>query len=176
MTSTTADQRHTRFGALYEEYVPVVRAYVRTKVSSEDVEPVVLATFETAWSRLEVVPLLSEKSWLFGVARNHMRNLFRANRRRGNLVEAITAARPKTTTELYASDLDPADRDRLRHAFGQLSEVDREIVQLTVWHGLDSNEVALVLEISPANVRVRLHRARQKLATLLSADSGEVAS
>lgn len=171
----TADQRATRFSVLYERYVPVVRAYVRTKVSTADVESVVQMTFETAWSKLEAVPLLSEKSWLFGVARNHMRNLFRGNRRRGNLVDAISASRPKTDTDLYANDLDPAELDRLRHALEQLAEIDREIVQLTVWHGFDSTEVAHILEISAANVRVRLHRARQKLATLLLAGSGEVA-
>lgn len=174
MTSTSAEQRAQRFKALYEEHLPVVRAYVRTKVVEADVEAVVQATFETAWSKLEAVPLLSEKSWLFGVARNHMRNLFRANRRRGNLVDAITAARPRTDTELYAGELDPAERDRLRRAFEQLAEIDREIVQLSVWHGFDSSEVAHVLEISATNVRVRLHRARQKLSTLLT-DGEEVA-
>ena len=171
----TAEQRATRFSALYDEYVPVVRAYVRTKVSTADVEPVVQSTFETAWSKLEAVPLLSEKPWLFGVARNHMRNLFRADRRRGNLVEAITASRPRTETDLYTGNLDPEALERLRRALERLAEIDREIVQLTVWHELDSNEVAQVLEISATNVRVRLHRTRQKLATLLLPDSGEVA-
>jgi RNA polymerase sigma-70 factor (ECF subfamily) len=175
VTSGSAEQRAARFTALFEEHVPVVRAYVRTRVGEEDVEAVVQATFKTAWSKLEAIPLLSEKAWLFGVARNHIRNLYRANRRRLNLVEAITASRPRIDTELYASELDPHQRERVVEALDQLAELDREIVQLTAWHGFTSNEVAQVLEISPANVRVRLHRSRRKLAPLLSGD-GEVAS
>ncbi|MEQ1701190.1 MAG: RNA polymerase sigma factor [Ilumatobacteraceae bacterium] len=174
MTSSS-EQRVSRFTALYEEYVPMVRAYVRTKTTVDDAEAVVQATFETAWSRLEIVPLLSERAWLFGVARNHMRNQHRANRRRSNLVEAITAARPTTDIDLYTGDLDPAEREQVRRALDQLSELDREIVQLTAWHDFSSTEVAQVLEISPANVRIRLHRTRQKLAPLLIED-GEVAS
>lgn len=53
-------------------------------------------------------------------------------------------------------------------ALATLAERDREILTLTAWEGLTPKEVAAVVGI-PANVvRVRLHRARARLAGRLA--------
>ena len=132
------------------------------------------ATFETAWVKLDVIPLLSQRAWLFGVARNHLRNLVRADRRRVALVDALSAMRPPDAVGLFEGAVDPAVVDALAAALSELSETDREVVQLSLWHGLDAAEVGQVLGMSPGNVRVRLHRSRGRLSVLMA--DGEVES
>lgn len=50
-----------------------------------------------------------------------------------------------------------------------LSEDDQELLRLVAWEELARDEIALVLGISRASVRVRLHRARKRLAEQLEA-------
>ncbi len=60
-----------------------------------------------------------------------------------------------------------ADRT-LKAALATLPERDQEILMLTAWESLTPREIAAVVGI-PANlVRVRLHRARSRLADRLT--------
>jgi RNA polymerase sigma-70 factor (ECF subfamily) len=48
---------------------------------------------------------------------------------------------------------------------------DREVLLLTAWDGLNASEAAAVLGCSPTAYRIRLHRARRRLARLLVEDA-----
>lgn len=52
-------------------------------------------------------------------------------------------------------------------AMRELPELDQEILRLHVWEDLSSKQIATVLGKSPNATRVRLHRARKRLAALL---------
>jgi RNA polymerase sigma-70 factor (ECF subfamily) len=52
-----------------------------------------------------------------------------------------------------------------------LSELDREVLLLTVWEGLEPRDAAQVLGVSSAAVRTRLSRARARLRELVGDDS-----
>lgn len=172
MTSRLADDRTERFSELFREFTPSVRGFVRTMVAASDVEPVVQATFETAWAKLEVIPLLSQRAWLFGVARNHVRNHVRAERRRTLLVDALGSLRPVEQAGI-CHGVDSAELAPLLAAIQQLSTQDRELVQLVAWHEMEPFEIAVVLDISANNARVRIHRARKHLETLMQAELRE---
>lgn len=174
MTLRLADDKTERFGMLFREYTPSVRGFVRTMVDPSDVEPVVQSTFETAWAKMDSIPLLSQRAWLFGVARNHIRNHVRAERRRGLLVDAIGALRPVAQTGLFPGGIDPVEVAPLLSALRGLSPEERELVQLVAWHEMDPSEIAVVLDISANNARVRIHRVRKRLATLMQDESAEV--
>lgn len=174
MTLRLADDRTERFGVLFREFTPLVRGFVRTMVDASDVEPVVQATFETAWAKMEAIPLLSQRAWLFGVARNHVRNHVRAERRRALLVDAIGALRPVEQSGLFPGGVDPVEVAPLLAALQELTPDERELVQLVAWHEMEPSEIAVVLDISANNARVRIHRARKRLETLIRAQSGEV--
>lgn len=172
--SRLADDRTERFSELFREFTPSVRGFVRTMVAASEVEPVVQATFETAWVKLEAIPLLSQRAWLFGVARNHVRNHVRAERRRALLIDAIGAVRPGEQAGFCHGAFDPVELAPLFAALRQLSAEERELVQLVAWHEMEPFEIAVVLDISPNNARVRIHRARKHLEALMQVELGEV--
>ncbi|WP_300399799.1 sigma factor-like helix-turn-helix DNA-binding protein [Nocardioides sp.] len=72
------------------------------------------------------------------------------------------AAQPGPTRRPAADD--PA-ADVVRAAIGRLKPSDRELLRLTSWEGLTPAEIAVALGVRPATARVRLHRARQALAS-----------
>ena len=55
-----------------------------------------------------------------------------------------------------------------------LPHTHRKVLLMKEVHGLSSKEVCDVLEISPANLRVSLHRARRALRNAVEAQLGEV--
>ncbi len=157
---------------MFRAHVAQVRGYTWTLVDSADCDDIVAATFRTAWQRFEQVPPLAEKAWLLGVARQHIRNHVRSERRRQALVGALESLRPPADVEMHHGRIDPITTGPLWQAIGQLSEAEREVIQLAAWHELQPSEIAVVLDISQAAARVRLHRARQHLETLLR-DTGD---
>ena len=54
-------------------------------------------------------------------------------------------------------------------ALGRLGPDDQEILRLVAWEELARDEIAVVLGISRGAVRVRLHRARRRLAEQMRA-------
>jgi RNA polymerase sigma-70 factor (ECF subfamily) len=63
------------------------------------------------------------------------------------------------------------DMQRLLDAMGQLDDDDRDILSLVVSSGLTYREIATIRGCSEANIKVKVHRARQKLRQLLPAES-----
>lgn len=57
--------------------------------------------------------------------------------------------------------------ERMLAAIGQLVPQDREMISLVATADLTYNEIASILNISEANVKVRVHRARTKLRAIL---------
>ena len=49
-------------------------------------------------------------------------------------------------------------------AFRSLAEADREVLALVGWEGLDRGQAAAALGCSRNALRIRLHRARRRLA------------
>jgi RNA polymerase sigma-70 factor (ECF subfamily) len=52
------------------------------------------------------------------------------------------------------------------HLLEGMRASDAEILKLAAWEGLDSGEIATVLDISPVTARQRLSRARRRLSNL----------
>lgn len=61
--------------------------------------------------------------------------------------------------------------NRILNAIGQLEMPNRELISLVANADLTYREIGRILNISEANVKVRVHRARMKLRTIL--DSGD---
>jgi RNA polymerase sigma factor (sigma-70 family) len=161
--SRPADYRQARFRLVYDANYHLVLGYaLRRTPSREDAEDVVAETFLTAWRRLEQVPAGGEaRLWLYGVARRALANQQRGERRRVRLTGVLHAE-----SVLHASRATDPDHEvaRVAAAFARLSEDDREVLTLAAWEDLDAGEIATVIGRSRNAARIRLHRARRRLA------------
>jgi RNA polymerase sigma-70 factor, ECF subfamily len=120
-------------------------------------------TFIRLWHARDRVDLTTVKGYLLAIARN----LFLADRRH---------ARRMTTLDARALDTRPGP-ERRAHAHFELQavltalqtlpEIDRAAVLLRAEEGMSYDEVAAALGISPVAARVKVYRARLRLAEAL---------
>ena len=153
------------FGALFERYQTPIWGYLVRKtgdreLSSELYQEVFLRVWKSSHTFREGQPF---KPWIYRVATNLSRDRFRQATREVDTVEL--------DTERAGKPLDPISGVDLERAIAGLSDTLREAFVLGAIHGLDHNEVADALDISPANARARISRARVHLRAFL-ADQG----
>jgi RNA polymerase sigma factor (sigma-70 family) len=160
------------FTELYHATARDVLAFLLRRCgTAEDAADFLAETYMIVWSKRHTLPNSGEaRPWLFGVARNVMhRNRERTHRTDAlaqQLASALAISTPEQTTTTTDDRTDT--QDRLMDALAELSEIDQEILKLTVWDGLSPTETATALRLSPNLVRVRAHRARAKLKAALA--------
>jgi RNA polymerase sigma-70 factor (ECF subfamily) len=150
--------RRARFEELYRQHVGDVAAYALRRTSPDVAEDVVADTFLVVWRRLERVPD-KPLPWLYAVARRTLAN----HRRSAARLESLTQ---RLQFEFRAVPPNPVDGGLL-DALRSLRGDDREVLMLIAWEGLTPTEAAQALDCSPVACRIRLHRARKRLARAL---------
>lgn len=153
------------FTEIYAAHYPLVVKYGLRRLSDLDTS-VELAqdVFAIAWRRRTLVPDRS-LPWLYGVARRLLANQWRA-RRAGPVVTTLSdldllpAQDGEETTAALAD---------VRAALATLGELDQEILRLVAWEELTVGEAAAVLGCTGTAAKVRLHRARRRLAAAMAA-------
>lgn len=98
------------------------------------------------------------RSWLYRICTNTIRDRARA-----------LARRPEVLGDAWEPHIHPGHTERLtlEAALGKLPDTLRDAFLLTAVQGMDHNEVAEALGISPDNARARVSRARARLRELL---------
>ncbi len=161
------DDDKESFAALYASTRPRLLAYALRRTSSpEDAADVVAEVFTIAWRRHTEVPNgESALLWLYAVARRVLANQVRRSLHRSKVIERL-----RTEASRIVGESNPSSENALtaRLLLAKMSEDDREILTLVGWEGLDSASVAYVLDCSPIAARIRLHRARIRLAAAMS--------
>jgi RNA polymerase sigma-70 factor (ECF subfamily) len=159
MGRANESERRERFERLYRGYGVEVLAYLRRRATPELADDGLAETFLVVWRRLDEVPD-EPRAWLLGVARRVLANQRRSSRRQGALVERISREQPAPLPSAL-------DGDPVLNALSKLRSADQEVLLLVAWDGLTSAEAASVVGCSAVAVRLRLHRARRRLARLL---------
>jgi RNA polymerase sigma-70 factor, ECF subfamily len=159
------DAEHDRFKALYERHYPAVLRYAARRVGAEAARDIAAETFLTAWRRLDRVPPEPSLPWLYATARKCLANELRRRDRRERLDSRIRAEAKRGQD---VAGPEPGERvaDRLAvlAALAALRPGDQEALRLIEWEQLDVAAAAQVMGCSAATFRVRLHRARRRLA------------
>ncbi len=161
------EERTACFEALYAATFKHILGYTLRRCDCpQDAADVVAETFAITWRRMDAVPLGDQaRLWLYGVARNVLANHRRGMARRQRLSVALAAE----VADLYEpSAEDSAQLSTISQIFRDLPEVDRELLSLVAWEGLDRGEIATVLGCSRNAVRIRLHRARKRFGQELA--------
>lgn len=152
------------FGRLYDRYGRMVHGLVLARVgphlSRNDVDDLVQDVFLTAWRRLGALRDPSAfGGWLATIARNRATDAYRRHQRAEELPEHLAA--PDTSAERL-------DARAVLAAIRSLPQAYRETLVLRLVEGLTGPEIAAQTGLTPASVRVNLHRGikllREKLA------------
>ncbi len=122
-------------------------------------------------------------AWLYGVALNVARRKKAERIRNYKEVSFSTlqtqAESDESFFERFATLLnDSPEQDivaeqQVQFLLSQVSEDDQQILRLAVIHELDTTKIAQLLSIKAPAVRQRLHRAINRLRTILDAQGGE---
>jgi RNA polymerase sigma-70 factor (ECF subfamily) len=153
-----------RFEVVAPELIEPLRRYLARRTDPATADDVLSETLLVCWRRRDELPA-EPLAWAYAVARNCLANADRAHRRQQRLLARIwQLAEPPSPVVEH----DPA----LARALARLSTMDAELVRLWAWEELGPAEIAQIVGISANAVSIRLHRARQKLKTLLHEQTG----
>ena len=146
---------------------PLVRYLTRRLGDRDWAEEVAQETFLRAARQKE---LTNERSWLFAVATNLVRDEARKDARRRRRLELLAQEeRDRQDTVPQVVSMESAEQAAMaRRALEALTERDREALLMRE-EGLDYNEIAAALELSVASVGTTLARARKRLVEAFEA-------
>jgi RNA polymerase sigma-70 factor, ECF subfamily len=161
------------YAAIVTRFQGPLFAYLgRMGCSAMEAEELAQEAFVRAWIELRSFDARrgAFSTWLFTIARNLALNeLDRAARRRMSPVHpaqdrACEAPQPPDRVELEQR------RSRLRAALLRLPAADRSVLALAYVEELAMADIARIEGCSTGSVKVRLHRARRKLAAIMGVD------
>jgi len=169
------DEALERLFKLY--HLPLVRYLTRRLGDRDWAEEVAQETFLRA---LRQDALQSERSWLFAVATNLVRDEARKDaRRRARLQQLAAEVRDDVNEAVDVDEEQTAERSRdrtlARRAVDALAEKDR-LALLMREEGLDYREIAAALELSVGSIGTTLSRARRRLTETYEAMQAESAA
>ena len=151
------------FSGLYRRYAKdVYRFALYLSGNHADAEDITAETFTRVWTTTGEIRAATVKAYLFTIARNLCRESRRRDARRADLHEWLPDPKP-------GPEMDAAARLQLRAVWDELrelSEPDRAALLMYAVEGFSQAEVAAALGLSLPAVKVKIHRARLRLAAL----------
>jgi RNA polymerase sigma-70 factor (ECF subfamily) len=137
----------------------------------EDAEDLVQEAFMTALIRLYSFDVERPFGpWFFRILTNQGLNARKARAVRRTEMVPETMDDHQASPQLNAERLEI--RERLQEALSELPERQRFVVKMVDVEGMDTAEVAAMLDIAPVTVRWYLHQARTTLRIALAALCG----
>ena len=152
----------TAFGRLYDRYFSMVHGILLARVPHTEVDDLAQDVFLAALRQLST--LRDDGAfggWLAMIARNRAHDYYRRSREWMELPENLPAAERHSPEALAALE-----------AIRSLPEAYREPLILRLVEGLSGEEIAERTGLTPASVRVNLHRGMKQLRQRLEAEVG----
>jgi RNA polymerase sigma-70 factor (ECF subfamily) len=158
------------FGALYREHARDVHRFALFLCGDETLaEDLSSEAFVRVWTARERVDLATVRAYLFAIVRNLFLQNVSRQRRRAPLDGRLPAERPGPE-ERAASQ---SDLRTVLAALATLPDIDRAAVLMRADDGLPYEEIARALGISVSAAKVKVHRARLKLAEAIQPAAGK---
>jgi len=147
------------FKEIYKEYSPkIFRVSMGYVNDYEEARDLTQETFVTVWQNLASFKNESKIStWIFRIATN-------------NCLKAIEKSKRMPTTELpvhlplMQEETKEEKLTLLHKCIAELEETERIIISL-VLEDLPQEEIAAVMGLSHSNIRVKIHRIKEKLSS-----------
>jgi len=151
-----------RFGRLYEIYAPLVHGVLLARVPRDEVDDLLQDIFLHALRKLHTLRNPTAFGpWIAMIARNRAMDFHRAARDTVEVEEHTAITKPLNRTASEVLDL-----------VRQLPEAYRETLVLRFVEGMTGPEIATRTGLTPASVRVNLHRGVKLLRERMGVVSG----
>ena len=154
------ESRRDRFERLAPGLIEPVRRYLARRTDPATADDVLAETLLVCWRRAEELPE-EPLPWVYGVARNCLRNAERAARRQERVAARIVALDPPAESlpgRRTATRSSPMPWPRCAPTTPSCCACGRG----SSW---TPAEIAVVLGVTANAVAIRLHRAKRKLAS-----------
>jgi RNA polymerase sigma-70 factor (ECF subfamily) len=165
MTSEGGNQeRLVDFGALYLAHARDLRRFaLYLSGDAALADDLVSEAFVRAWTARERVGMATVRGYLFTIVRNLFLKQRRHERHQVSLDERLADHRPGPDERAGGQ----RDLQVVLAALARLPEIDRAAVLMRADDGVSYEEIAAALGISTVAAKVKVHRARLKLAESL---------
>lgn len=162
----------TEFRALYETVFPILfRVAYRIAGSEEAAEDLSQEAFFRLHEKNMVFPNPEEaKYWLIRVVKNAALNYAKRKERERKAYQKAFREDPRETETGEQVLIKGETQTEIQQALEKLPENLRMVLVLKEYGELNYKEIGRTLGISEGNVKVRVFRARERLALLLAAD------
>ena len=148
-----------QFARLYEMYAPMVHGILLARVPRGEVDDLVQDIFLHALRKLHTLrDAASFGPWIAMIARNRAMDFYRRSRETVEVTEQMAIERPPNRTAKEILDL-----------ICHLPEAYRETLVLRFVEGMTGPEIAGRTGLTPASVRVNLHRGMKMLREKIGA-------
>jgi len=149
------------FDTLYQRYArDVYRFALYLSGRPHEADDITAETFVRAWTSRQPIRVGTVKAYLFMIARNLYRAGLRERGRTAALVDTMRDTRPGPARSA-------ADRRALEDVLTRmqaLPEIDRTVLLMRAHDDLSYEEIAAAVGISVTAAKVKVHRARARLA------------
>jgi RNA polymerase sigma-70 factor (ECF subfamily) len=164
------------FRRLYDTVFPVLfRVAYRIANSEEAAEDLCQEAFFRLYEKNMVFPNAEEaKYWLIRVVKNASLNYAKRKERERKAYQRAFREASRTQETGEQALLKQETAVEIREALGKLPENLRVVLILKEYGELNYKEIGRALGISEGNVKVRVFRARERLAGLLPKDGSHV--
>ena len=163
------------FGRIFDAYAAPVHRFIASRVNRpSDAEDLTQLVFVKA---LEALPRYESRGipfggWLFRLARNAIIDQIRTHKDHLPLLAAVTRETDDAGPEQRAALSE--DLDRLAEALKELTDDQREVIELRFFAGLSTLEAAMVMGRQEGTIRGRQFRAITSLRRTLAIFALEV--
>ncbi len=162
--------RPTTFHELYGRYADDVYRFAYWLTGNpHDARDITSETFVRAWTAPEEPRMETVKAYLFTIARN----LHRKQWRRQSRFEGLDESMPDLAAQPDEAAVNQDEFRRTLEAVHALPEIDRTVLLLRAEQELSYQDIAAATGLSVAAAKVKVFRARAKLAALLHPNTGE---
>ena len=153
----------TTFEELYGKYANDVYRFAYWLCGDQDdAKDITSETFVRVWTSDTETRLESVKAYLFAIARNQFLHMERKKKR----FTEITEENAGSTSETERDTESQSELEQTMRALDTLPEVDRTVLILRAQDELPYEEIATITGLSLSAVKVKIFRAREKLAAL----------
>ena len=166
------ENKNKFFESIYHQHYPMVLQMCLgfVKGDKDAAKDLTQEIFINVWIHLDSFKELSSyKTWIYRITVNTCLQYLKKDVKERIL---ITSEAEDKISNLETESNNNEEDLELYKAIGQLKRIDRLIIMM-VLEDQDYDYISEVMGISPANVRVKIHRIKKRLKTILKSTENE---